>query len=55
MRYRAQLATEQFPPSALVRQAIEAERAGLGIGSGEALNGSPRGMDWPSTAEQACV
>jgi coenzyme F420-dependent glucose-6-phosphate dehydrogenase len=122
MRYWIQLATEQFPPSALVRQAVEAERAGfdalnvsdhfqpwwepgesghawallgaigqatskvgvgtgvtapvyrhnpavvaqfvatveelcpgrayLGIGSGESLNESPCGMDWPSVAEQ---
>jgi coenzyme F420-dependent glucose-6-phosphate dehydrogenase len=122
MRYWAQLATEQFPPSELVDQAIEAERAGfdglnvsdhfqpwwepghsgqawvllgaighatervavgtgvtapvhryhpavvaqlgatlqelfpgrgfLGIGSGEALNETPAGMDWPDTAEQ---
>jgi coenzyme F420-dependent glucose-6-phosphate dehydrogenase len=122
MRYWAQLATEQFPPSALVRQAVAAERAGfdavnvsdhlqpwwepghsgqawtllgaigqatervglgtgvtapvyryhpavvaqfaatveelnpgrgfLGIGSGESLNESPCGMDWPSTGEQ---
>ena len=122
MRYWTQLATEQFPPSALVRQAQEAERAGfdalnvsdhfqpwwepgesghawallgaigqatskvglgtgvtapafrhnpavvaqfiatmeelcpgrayLGIGSGESLNESPCGMDWPPLAEQ---
>jgi coenzyme F420-dependent glucose-6-phosphate dehydrogenase len=122
MRYWIQLATEQFPPSALVRQAAEAERAGfdalnvsdhfqpwwepgesghawallgaigqatskvgvgtgvtapvfrhnpavvaqfvatmeemcpgrayLGIGSGESLNESPCGMDWPPVAEQ---
>jgi coenzyme F420-dependent glucose-6-phosphate dehydrogenase len=122
MRYWVQLATEQFPPSELVDQAIEAERAGfdglnvsdhfqpwwepghsgqawallgaigqaterievgtgvtapvhryhpavvaqfgatlqelfpgrafLGIGSGESLNESPAGMDWPDTAEQ---
>jgi coenzyme F420-dependent glucose-6-phosphate dehydrogenase len=122
MRYWVQLATEQFPPSALVRQAFEAERAGfdglnvsdhfqpwwepghagqawtllgavgqatdripvgtgvtapvhryhpavvaqfaatleelfpgrafLGIGSGESLNESPCGMDWPDTGEQ---
>jgi coenzyme F420-dependent glucose-6-phosphate dehydrogenase len=122
MNYWVQLATEQFPPSALVEQAVEAERAGfdavnvsdhyqpwwepghsgqawtllgaichatervgvgtgvtapvyrynpavvaqfaatveelspgrgfLGIGSGEALNESPCGMDWPDTAEQ---
>jgi coenzyme F420-dependent glucose-6-phosphate dehydrogenase len=127
MRYWVQLATEQFPPSALVRQAAEAERAGfdavnvsdhfqpwwenitahpgesghawallgaignatssvgigtgvtapvfrhnpavvaqfaatmeelcpgrayLGIGSGESLNESPCGMDWPPVAEQ---
>ena len=122
MRYWTQLATEQFPPSALVRQAAETERAGfdalnvsdhfqpwwepgesghawallgaigqatssidvgtgvtapvyrhnpavvaqfaatmeemcpgrayLGIGSGESLNESPCGMDWPPVAEQ---
>jgi coenzyme F420-dependent glucose-6-phosphate dehydrogenase len=122
MRYWVQLATEQFPPSALVRQAQLAERAGfdavnvsdhyqpwwepgesahawallgaignatervglgtgvtapvfrhnpatvaqfiatieemcpgrafLGIGSGESLNESPCGMDWPSVPEQ---
>ncbi len=122
MRYWVQLATEQFPPSALVRQAAGAERAGfdalnvsdhyqpwwepgesghawtllgaigaatervglgtgvtapvfrhnpatvaqfiatieemnpgrafLGIGSGESLNESPCGMDWPPVGEQ---
>jgi len=122
MRYWVQLATEQFPPSALVRQAAAAERAGfdginvsdhfqpwwepgesahawallgaignatgsaalgtgvtapvfrhnpatvaqfiatieemcpgrafLGIGSGESLNESPCGMDWPAVGEQ---
>jgi len=122
VRYWVQLATEQFPPSELVDQAVEAERAGfdalnvsdhfqpwwepghsgqawallgaigqaterievgtgvtapvhryhpavvaqfgatlqelfpgrafLGIGSGESLNESPAGMDWPDTAEQ---
>jgi coenzyme F420-dependent glucose-6-phosphate dehydrogenase len=122
MRYWMQLATEQFPPSDLVRQGVEAERAGfdglcpsdhlqpwwepgesgqawvllgalgnatrqpalgtgvtapvhrynpvivaqafatleamcpgrafVGIGSGEALNESPAGMDWPSVGEQ---
>jgi coenzyme F420-dependent glucose-6-phosphate dehydrogenase len=122
MRYWVQLATEQYPPSALVRQGFEAERAGfdglnvsdhlqpwwepgesgqawtllgaigqatdripigtgvtapvhryhpavvaqfaatldelfpgrafLGIGSGESLNESPCGMDWPDTGEQ---
>jgi coenzyme F420-dependent glucose-6-phosphate dehydrogenase len=122
MRYWVQLATEQFPPSELVDQGIEAERAGfdglnvsdhfqpwwepgqagqawvllgaigqaterigvgtgvtapvhryhpavvaqfgatlqelfpgrgyLGIGSGESLNESPTGMDWPDTGEQ---
>ncbi len=121
-RYYVQLATEQFPPSALVGQAVEAERAGfdgiapsdhlqpwwepgesghawvllgaagqatrrialgtsvtapvhrhnpvvvaqafatleemfpgrayLGIGSGESLNESPAGMDWPDVGEQ---
>ena len=122
MNYWVQLATEQFPPSLLVEQAMEAERAGfdavnvsdhyqpwwepgqsgqawtllgaichatgrvgvgtgvtapvyryhpavvaqfaatveelspgrgfLGIGSGEALNEVPCGMDWPDTGEQ---
>jgi coenzyme F420-dependent glucose-6-phosphate dehydrogenase len=122
MNYWVQLATEQFPPSELVDQAIEAERVGfdavnvsdhfqpwwepghsgqawtllgaichatervgvgtgvtapvyrynpavvaqfaatveelspgrgfLGIGSGEALNEVPCGMDWPDTGEQ---
>jgi coenzyme F420-dependent glucose-6-phosphate dehydrogenase len=122
MRYWIQLATEQFAPSQLVKQAVEAERAGfdavnvsdhfqpwwepghsgmawallgaighatervgvgtgvtapvhryhpavvaqfaatmeemcpgrafLGIGSGESLNESPCGMDWPDTGEQ---
>jgi coenzyme F420-dependent glucose-6-phosphate dehydrogenase len=122
MRYWVQLATEQFPPSGLVRQARAAEQAGfdginvsdhyqpwwepgesghawtllgaigaatespslgtgvtapvfrhnpatvaqfvatieemcpdrafLGIGSGESLNESPCGMDWPSVDEQ---
>jgi coenzyme F420-dependent glucose-6-phosphate dehydrogenase len=122
MRYWVQLATEQFAPSELVDQAVEAERAGfdglnvsdhfqpwwepghsgqawvllgaigqaterielgtgvtapvhryhpavvaqfaatvgelfpgrafLGIGSGESLNESPAGMDWPDTGEQ---
>jgi coenzyme F420-dependent glucose-6-phosphate dehydrogenase len=122
MNYWVQLATEQFPPSELVEQAIEAERAGfdavnvsdhfqpwwepghsgqawtllgaichatervgvgtgvtapvyrynpavvaqfaatveelspgrgfLGIGSGEALNEVPCGMDWPDTGVQ---
>ncbi|HEV2875471.1 MAG TPA: TIGR03557 family F420-dependent LLM class oxidoreductase [Thermoleophilaceae bacterium] len=122
MNYWVQLATEQFPPSRLVDQAVEAERAGfdavnvsdhfqpwwepghsgqawtllgaichatervgvgtgvtapvyrynpavvaqfaatveelspgrgfLGIGSGEALNEVPCGMDWPDTGEQ---
>jgi coenzyme F420-dependent glucose-6-phosphate dehydrogenase len=122
MRHWVQLATEQFPPSALVKQAAGAERAGfdavnvsdhyqpwwepgesahawallgaigtatervglgtgvtapvfrhnpatvaqfiatieemcpgrafLGIGSGESLNESPCGMDWPPVAEQ---
>lgn len=122
IRYWTQLATEQFPPSDLVRQAEEAERAGfdglcvsdhfqpwwepgesghawvllgaigqateripigtgvtalvhryhpavvaqafatleemfagrafLGVGSGEALNEVPCGMDWPAVGEQ---
>ena len=122
MRYWMQLATEQFTPSDLVRQAVEAEQAGferlcpsdhlqpwwepgesghawvllgalgeatervalgtgvtapvfrhnpvmvaqafatveemnpgrafVGIGSGESLNESPAGMDWPSVGEQ---
>jgi coenzyme F420-dependent glucose-6-phosphate dehydrogenase len=121
-RHWVQLAAEQFPPSSLVEQAVEAERAGfdglnvsdhyqpwwepgesgqawtilgaiaqatgsieigtgvtapvhryhpavvaqfaatvqelsgergfLGIGSGESLNETPAGMDWPDTAEQ---
>ncbi len=122
VRYYLQLATEQFPPSDLVRQAVEAEEAGfdglapsdhlqpwwepgesghawvllgalgqatsrvalgtgvtapvyrhnpvmvaqafatveemfpgrayVGIGSGESLNESPAGMDWPPVEEQ---
>jgi coenzyme F420-dependent glucose-6-phosphate dehydrogenase len=122
MRYWLQLATEQYPPSDLVRQAVEVETAGfdglnvsdhyqpwwepgesgqawvllgaigqatervpigsgvtapvhryhpavvaqafatleemnpgrafLGVGSGESLNESPCGMDWPSVREQ---
>jgi len=122
VRYWVQLATEQFPPSELVEQALAAERASfdglnvsdhyqpwwepghsgqawallgaigqateriavgtgvtapvyrynpavvaqfgatlqelfggrgfLGIGSGESLNESPAGMDWPDTGEQ---
>lgn len=122
MRYWTQLACEQFPPSDLMRQAVEAERVGfdalcvsdhfqpwwepgesaqawvllggigcatervalgtgvtapvhryhpavvaqafatleemypdrafVGIGSGESLNESPAGMDWPQVAEQ---
>ena len=122
IRYWTQLATEQFPPSDLVRQAIDAEQAGfdglnvsdhfqpwwepgeschawvllgaigrateripigsgvtapvfrhnpavtaqafatvealfpgrafLGVGSGEALNETPVGMDWPTVGEQ---
>jgi coenzyme F420-dependent glucose-6-phosphate dehydrogenase len=122
VKYWVQLATEQFPPSALVKQAVAAEQAGfhainvsdhyqpwwepgesahawallgaianateragrgtggtarvhrhnpatvaqfiatieemspgrafLGIGSGESLNESPCGMDWPSVGEQ---
>jgi coenzyme F420-dependent glucose-6-phosphate dehydrogenase len=122
MRYWAQLATEQFPPSELVDQGVEAERSGfdalnvsdhfqpwwepghsgqawvtlgaigqateriglgtgvtapvhryhpavvaqfgatlqelfpgrgfLGIGSGESLNETPAGMDWPDTGDQ---
>jgi coenzyme F420-dependent glucose-6-phosphate dehydrogenase len=122
IRYWTQLATEQFPPSDLVQQAVETERAGfdglnvsdhyqpwwepgeschawvllgaighateriplgtgvtapvyrhnpavvaqafasleemnpgrafLGIGSGESLNETPCGMDWPSVGEQ---
>ena len=122
MKYWVQLATEQFPPSDLVRQAVDAERAGFdglnvsdhyqpwwepgesaqawallgaigqateriligtgvtapvhryhpavvaqlfatieemnpgrafaGIGSGESLNESPCGMDWPPAGEQ---
>ena len=41
MRYWVQLATEQFPPSALVRQAVEAERAGF-----DALNVSDHLQPW---------
>jgi coenzyme F420-dependent glucose-6-phosphate dehydrogenase len=41
MRYWAQLATEQFPPSALVRQAVEAERARF-----DALNVSDHYQPW---------
>src|SRR5215208_6369903 len=41
MRYWIQLATEQFPPSALVRQAQEAERAGF-----DALNVSDHFQPW---------
>ncbi len=122
IRYWTQLATEQFPPSGIVRQAVDAEEAGFeavnisdhfqpwwepghsghawvmlgaiaeatervrigtgvtapvfrhhpamtaqafttleelapgrafaGIGSGESLNESPAGMEWPSVAEQ---
>jgi coenzyme F420-dependent glucose-6-phosphate dehydrogenase len=122
LRYYLQLATEQFPPGDLVRQAVEAERAGfdglapsdhlqpwwepgeschawvllgavgqatervalgtgvtapvhrhhpvavaqafatvesmfpgrafIGIGSGESLNETPAGMDWPPVGEQ---
>jgi coenzyme F420-dependent glucose-6-phosphate dehydrogenase len=122
IRYWTQLATEQYPPTSIVQQAVESERAGfdalnvsdhyqpwwepgesghawvmlgaiglateaipigtgvtapvfrhnpavvaqafatleelfagrafVGIGSGEALNESPCGMDWPPVAEQ---
>src|SRR5215213_7596836 len=41
MRYWVQLATEQFPPSALVRQAQEAEQAGF-----DALNVSDHLQPW---------
>src|SRR5919112_522298 len=41
MRYWVQLATEQFPPSALVRQAVEAEQAGF-----DALNVSDHLQPW---------
>src|ERR671918_1330221 len=41
MRYWVQLATEQFPPSALVRQAVEAERARF-----DALNVSDHFQPW---------
>jgi coenzyme F420-dependent glucose-6-phosphate dehydrogenase len=52
MRYWVQLATEQFPPSALVDQAIEAERAGF-----EALNVSDHFQPWwePGHSGQAWV
>ena len=41
MRYWVQLATEQFPPSALVRQAAVAERAGF-----DAVNVSDHYQPW---------
>ena len=41
MRYWIQLATEQFPPSALVEQATEAERAGF-----DAVNVSDHFQPW---------
>jgi coenzyme F420-dependent glucose-6-phosphate dehydrogenase len=41
MRYWVQLATEQFPPSELVDQAIEAERAGF-----DGLNVSDHFQPW---------
>src|SRR3954451_1053598 len=62
-RYFYACAHEQFPPDDLLRQAVEAEQAGFdGIGcsdhfqpswgSGESLNESPLGMDWPEVGEQ---
>ena len=41
MRYWVQLATEQFPPSELVDQAVEAERAGF-----DGLNVSDHFQPW---------
>src|SRR6185437_10010639 len=41
MRYWVQLATEQFPPSELVDQAVEAERAGF-----DAVNVSDHLQPW---------
>jgi coenzyme F420-dependent glucose-6-phosphate dehydrogenase len=41
MRYWVQLATEQFPPSQLVAQAVEAERAGF-----DAVNVSDHFQPW---------
>src|SRR5215212_7197246 len=54
---------EQFPPEALLEQAVAAERAGFdGIACsdhlqpwwepGESLNESPLGADWPPVGEQ---
>jgi coenzyme F420-dependent glucose-6-phosphate dehydrogenase len=48
MRYWVQLATEQFPPSALVEQAVEAERAGF-----DALNVSDHYQPWWEPGESA--
>ena len=47
MRYWVQLATEQFPPSALVRQAVEAEQAGVGAQPSMPVAecGAPTGLD----------
>ena len=52
MLYWVQLATEQFPPSALVDQAIEAERAGF-----DAVNVSDHFQPWwePGESGQAWV
>src|SRR5829696_2095638 len=61
MRYWVQLATEQIPPERARRpgrqfgatlQELFPGRGFLGIGSGESLNESPAGMDWPDTSEQ---
>ena len=50
MRYWVQLATEQYPPSALVRQGFEAERAGF-----DGLNVSDHLQPWwePGESGQA--
>jgi coenzyme F420-dependent glucose-6-phosphate dehydrogenase len=48
MRYWVQLATEQFPPSALVRQAVAAERAGF-----DGINVSDHFQPWWEPGESA--
>jgi coenzyme F420-dependent glucose-6-phosphate dehydrogenase len=48
MRYWVQLATEQFPPSALVRQAVAAERAGF-----DGMNVSDHYQPWWEPGESA--
>jgi len=50
MRYWVQLATEQFPPSALVREAVEAERACF-----DALNVSDHFQPWWEPGESGRV